>query len=29
MWSKRQVGYRAMGYRMVDDDQMPAGDLFR
>lgn len=29
MWNKRQVGYRAMGYRMVDDDRMPAGDLFR
>ena len=29
MWNKRQVGYRAMGYRMVDDERMPAGDLLR
>jgi superfamily II DNA or RNA helicase len=29
MWTKRQVGYRAMGYRMVAAEQLPAGELFR
>jgi superfamily II DNA or RNA helicase len=28
MWNKRQLGYRAMGYRMVDEEQVPAGELF-
>lgn len=28
MWDKRQRGYRAMGYELVDGNATPANDLF-